>query len=605
MLTKEDKKKIDESFKRKGPLMAKMRPLLNDLRKSDTKNSVGLRIENNAKNYPDDIALYFEDKKYSHKEYNEWCNRYANYFLNLGLKKGNVVIVFMEDRPELLFTIGGLAKIGVISSLINTKQRESPLVHCILHAPGNAFLIGEELIQPFEDIKSRLELDDIQKSRIFFVPDNSEINCPAGYINLEEALKNADIINPATTPEIMCGDTFSYIFTSGTTGLPKAAIMKHGIMIMGSYMFGPVLLELEPGTKAILYDPTPLFHSNGLGYGLGFLLAEGSGIALKRKFSASQFWDDTRKYNAICFNYVGEICRYLYNQPPKPDDADNPVKHMIGSGLRYDIWKPFKKRFGIKTVMELYGASEQAHPVFMNLHNLDETCGFSQSPYAIVKYDFEADEPIRNEKGFMVKIKKGETGLVLGEIENPKEFYLYKDKKATEKKILHDVFKKGDMWLNCGDLLKDIGYKHIQFVDRLGDTFRWKSENVSTDEVENVISSFEKVQQNAVYGVLIPGTEGRAGMVSLVKKGENFDFEAFLSYLKQYLPSHAIPIFVRVQKELDLTATLKIIKGPLKNESFNIDEVSDPIYVLLPKSSGYVPLTKEIYEGISEGKYAF
>ena len=188
MLTKEDKKKIDESFKRKGPLMAKMRPLLNDLRKSDTKNSVGLRIENNAKNYPDDIALYFEDKKYSHKEYNEWCNRYANYFLNLGLKKGNVVIVFMEDRPELLFTIGGLAKIGVISSLINTKQRESPLVHCISHAPGNAFLIGEELIQPFEDIKSRLELDDIQKSRLFFVPDNSEINCPAGYINLEEAM---------------------------------------------------------------------------------------------------------------------------------------------------------------------------------------------------------------------------------------------------------------------------------------------------------------------------------------------------------------------------------------------------------------------------------
>ncbi len=270
------------------------------------------------------------------------------------------------------------------------------------------------------------------------------------------------------------------------------------------------------------------------------------------------------------------------------------------------MWKPFKKRFGINTVREQYGASETAVPGFFNIHNIDETCGVSMSQYGLVKYDVNADEAVRNEKGYLIKVKPGETGLLLGKIEDIDNFFMYKDKKATEKKVIRNVFRKNDAYLNTGDLLKDIGYGHVQFVDRIGDTFRWKSENVSTDQVENVISTYEQVYQNTVYGVKIPNTEGRAGMISLViKPDEDFDFNRFLSFLKKQLPSYAVPLIIRIKKNLEVTATHKIKKGSLKEEGYDIEKISDPIYILLPRSSEYVQLTEEIYKGISEGKYAF
>ena len=260
-------------------------------------------------------------------------------------------------------------------------------------------------------------------------------------------------------------------------------------------------------------------------------------MAIARKFSASKFWDETRKFNATCFNYVGEICRYLYNQPPKPDDADNPIKKIVGNGLRSDIWLDFKKRFNIQEIREFYVA---------NIHNLDKTCGVCLTPYAIVRYDIENDKPFRNERGRMKKVKKGEVGLCLGQITDPDNFYMYKDEKATEKKVFRDALRKGDMYINTGDLLRDIGFGHVQFVDRLGDTFRWKGENVSTEEVESVINNFEEIDMCSVYGVVIPHTEGRAGMVSIDKKfDENFNFNSFLNYLKKYLPNYAIPKFIR------------------------------------------------------------
>ena len=596
----EYKDKIQPSWEKKTPLIMEGAKRMAELT-PDTKYSVGLRIEENTENYPDQLALLYKDEKYTHKEFNSWINRYAHYFLKLGLKKGDVAVVFVENRSEYMFIILALGKLGVVSSLINTNLRENPLIHSMTHTPGIVYIIGEELLQAFEDVKSRLKLSDDQK--LFYLLDKGELETPKGYINLKEQIKDLAITNPPTTSEILMKDPFVYIFTSGTTGLPKAAIMKNSSIITA---MGWWEMVIGMKTDDIIYITTPLFHSHGIKVAFAAALNKGSTMAIARKFSASKFWDEARKFNATCFNYVGEICRYLYNQPPKPDDADNSIVKIVGNGLRPDIWLDFKERFNIQEIREFYGATEDFVSNFANIHNLDKTCGVCLTPYAIVRYDLEKDQPFRNERGRMKKVKKGEVGLLLGQITDPDNFYMYTDEEATKKKVFRDVLKKGDMYINTGDLLRDIGFGHVQFVDRLGDTFRWKGENVSTEEVESVINIYEKIDMCSVYGVLIPQAEGRAGMVSVHKKSDdNFDFKEFVNYLKKYLPNYAIPKFIRFIDGFDFTATHKIQKIRFKKEGFNINEVNDEIFVLLPNSSEYVPLTKGIYQEILEGKYSF
>jgi len=596
----EYKDKIQPSWEKKTPLIMEGAKRMAELT-PDTKYSVGLRIEENTENYPNQLALLYEDEKYTHKEFNSWINRYAHYFLKLGLKKGDVAVVFVENRSEYMFIILALGKLGVVSSLINTNLRENPLIHSMTHTPGIVYIIGEELLQAFEDVKSRLKLSDQQK--LFYLLDKGELDTPKGYINLKEQIKDSVITNPPTTSEILMKDPFVYIFTSGTTGLPKAAIMKNRSIITA---MGWWEMVIGMKTDDIIYITTPLFHSHGIKVAFAAALNKGSTMAIARKFSASKFWDEARKFNATCFNYVGEICRYLYNQPPKPDDADNSIVKIVGNGLRPDIWIDFKERFNIQEIREFYGATEDFVSNFANIHNLDKTCGVCLTPYAIVRYDLEKDQPFRNERGRMKKVKKGEVGLLLGQITDPDNFYMYTDEEATKKKVFRDVLKKGDMYINTGDLLRDIGFGHVQFVDRLGDTFRWKGENVSTEEVESVINLYEEIDMCSVYGVLIPQAEGRAGMVSVHKKSDdNFDFKEFVNYLKKYLPNYAIPKFIRFIDGFDFTATHKIQKIRFKKEGFNINEVNDEIFVLLPHSSEYVSLTKEIYQEILEGKYSF
>ncbi len=428
---------------------------------------------------------------------------------------------------------------------------------------------------------------------------------PKGFINLFEEVKNEDIKNPPTSVEIEARDPYAYIFTSGTTGLPKAAIITNGHTVGAGYYWGDIVFGMKK--KDVMYITTPLFHSNAINVAYAAALRYGSTKAIRRKFSASNFWKDTRKFKATCFNYIGEICRYLFNQPPKKDDKKNPVKKCVGNGLRPDIWKDFKKRFGIRRICEFYGATERFNPNFANIFNRDCTVGFCIGLYAIVKYDIDTDEPIHDENGFLIRAEPGEAGLLLGQVE-PDTFYMYKDKRADEKKIFRNVFEEGDMYLNTGDLLRDIGHSHAQFVDRLGDTFRWKGENVSTEEVETVINNFEQVEICAVYEVLIPNTEGRAGMASIVigdSDIKKFELSSFLSYLQEYLPEYAVPKFIRFRKEIETTATLKIQKIDMKKEGFDPNKIEDPLFVLLPGTSEYAELTKEIFDGINNGKYRF
>jgi acyl-CoA synthetase (AMP-forming)/AMP-acid ligase II len=572
--------------------------------------NMALTIEEHARKTPDKAAILYEDVKYTHKEYNEWCNRYANYFRNkVGLKKGDVAIVYMLNRPEIMFAIYGLAKIGVISSLINTKQRKNPLKHSIKLAPGKVFIIGEELIEPFMEVKEELDLDENQEKHIYIVPDTGKNTIPDGFKNLNEELKDEDNTNPPTSTEILAKDPYAYIFTSGTTGLPKAAIITHGHTVGSSIYWGDSVVGMEPDD--IVYICLPLFHSNAINVGYAAAVRYGSTIAIGRRFSASRFWDDVIKYKATCFNYIGEICRYLYNQPPKPTDRKHRVKKIVGNGLRNDMWIDFKKRFGIKQIFEFYGATERFCPNFANRFNLNCTVGMTTAPYVLTKYDIYKDEPVKDENGKFLKVEMGEPGLLLGQVD-PATFYMYTNKDADEKKIFRDVFEKGDMYMNTGDMLREVieirGWKQTQFADRLGDTFRWKGENVSTEEVEAVINLFAPVEMSCVYGVLIPKTEGRAGMASICLKNKNidsFDFNEFLNTMKKFLAEYAIPKFIRFKEKFPMTSTMKIQKGGFKKEGYDLNLVKEPMYVLLPKSNEYIPLSQEIYEGIIQGNYSF
>jgi citronellyl-CoA synthetase len=288
------------------------------------------------------------------------------------------------------------------------------------------------------------------------------------------------------------------------------------------------------------------------------------------------------------------------------NDKDNSVRAIIGNGLRPEIWNDFKQRFDIPLVGEFYGSSE-GNIGFINLLNFDCSVGYSFGTFALVEYDVEEDKPIRDEKGFMKKVGKGEVGLLLGESEGPNKFAGYTDKKATETKLFRNVFKEGDEWFNTGDLMRDQGCNHAQFVDRLGDTFRWKGHNVSTTEVEEILNIFDQVSMSSVYGVKIPNTDGRAGMAAIVSESDvnEFDFKKLITVLNQNLAPYAIPLFIRLKSDLATTHSLKFKKIKLKKESFDIESIDDPLYIKLPDKSEYIPLTKEIYEDIHNQKYDF
>ncbi|MBW2324498.1 MAG: long-chain-acyl-CoA synthetase [Deltaproteobacteria bacterium] len=569
---------------------------------ADTPMSMGTVLERNAEKYGDNTAILYEDVRLTHREFNEAINQYAHYFISQGVKKGDVAVVLVDNRPELLITIGAMSKIGAVSSLINPNQRGEVLQYSINLSYGKIFIIGEELFSPFEEIKADLDLSG--ENLLLFLPEKGRVAVPDGYLDLSEEVKDMPRTNPLTVSQVTLQDPFAYVFTSGTTGLPKASIQTHRRWFTGQYWFGKVVMNLKP--KDVYYCPLPFCHTNALNVAWGACSSKGTAMAIRRKFSASNFLSDVRKYKANSFIYIGELCRYLMNQPEKPDDADNPLVACVGNGLRPDIWKAFKKRFGIKKVFELYGAAEGTL-IFTNLLNVDCTVGTCLTPFAIVKYDIDADEPVRDESGFMVKVPPGETGLILGEVTEVLPFAGYTDKNATEAKIFRDVFTKGDSWFNFGDLVLNQGYKHIQFIDRLGDTFRWKGENVSTGEVEKAVVSMPQISECTAYGVKIPGTDGRAGMLAIIPftSVEEFDLKTLAELIQKSLPHYAQPKFVRFMTKFETTGTHKIKKSILREEGYDPNRISDPLYTILPDNLEYEPLTKEIYEAVIEGKYRF
>ena len=573
--------------------------------------TLGSLIERNAEKYGARPAILYEDRRLSYTEFNAWANRIAHYLRSQGLGRGDSIALFLENRPELLAIVAGAAKLGVACAMLNTSQKGKVLEHSINLIAPQMIVVGEELQAPFESIREKITFGHSQP--YLFLADTDTLKdvgqTPDGYINLAEKVSQYTGTNPTVTDRPTMGDTAIYLFTSGTTGLPKAAPGSHRKFVKAYGGFG--LMSLNMGPSDVLYCTLPLYHGTGLLVCWGSVLAGGSAIAMRRKFSASAFWDDVRKYGATTFGYVGELCRYLLNQPPSDNDRHHSLQKMIGNGLRPSIWKPFKDRFGIETVAELYASSE-GNIGFSNFFNMENTVGFSTAPYALVKFHDGTRDPVRNAKGYMEKVKTGEPGLLLGEITAKWSFEGYTQKEATEKSILRNAFKKGDAWFNTGDVLKEIGCGHLQFVDRMGDTYRWKGENVSTTEVENIIDASGLTEEAIVYGVEIPGTNGKAGMVTLVPQMQDnqtgihdFDADKLFSYLQENLPAYAIPVFVRVTRGIEKTGTFKYKKVDLKNAGYSLDKDDDDVYVWLPRTESYTRLDNELLKKIDGGGVSF
>lgn len=575
-------------------------------RSPDTPDCFAARTEQTAARFPDRTAVTFEGQSMTWRELNEAANRYARACKARGLGHGDSASLFMENRIAYLVAVLALNKIGVTAALINTNLTGRSLAHCIEITGSKACIFGEERLGELGDVRTVLP----GVATYLFVADSGEQECPAWASNLDEEAADEQASNLEDTARVTLADKALYVFTSGTTGLPKAAIMTNKRYLVTSALAWKAGLHCDEND--CIYLCLPLYHGTALFLGVGAAFHCGAEIFLRRKFSASAFLPEVREHGATCFIYIGEICRYLLSVPESDDDYASPLVTVMGNGLRPDIWHQFKERFGISRVSEFYGSSE-GNLGMVNLLNKDCTVGTTVIPHALIEYDVDADEIVRDKRGHCIKARPGEPGLLVGKITQATQFEGYTSKDATESKILRDVFKKGDAYFNTGDLLRtvDVGFAlglpHYQFVDRVGDTFRWKGENVSTNEVGEIINCHPQVYFSNVYGVQVPGTDGRAGMAALLleKHVDELDLAGFSRHVCAQLPSYARPLFLRILPAMDTTGTFKMVKGQLRKEAFDPDHVEDRLYVMKPGSERYEPLTRPFAAKILAGKSGY
>lgn len=557
--------------------------------------SIGRRFQELARAQPDSPFLRFLGTEVSYGQANTRANRIAEVLRAHGVTRGDTVGICMANRSEVLLGILGAVKVGAAVGLLNHHQRGEVLDHSQKILDSRIVLVGAECAETAASVPRENWVGEL-------IAVGSDIDLPnrgytagtrpdelAGLTWLEDELAalapGAGAQNPPEADETVGTETAYYVFTSGTTGLPKASAMTHYRWNRALAGFG--LSGVRLGSDDVLLCPLPMYHNNALTVGLGCVLASGACLAVEEHFSASRFWDQAREAGATAAIYIGEICRYLLNQEPGPGDRDHSVRVMTGNGLRPEIWNEFRERFGIDRVCEFYAASE-CNIAFVNAFNVPKTTGYCPMDFAIVDYDADTGQPLRGPDGRLRRVGKGGVGLLLSGISRSQPFDGYTDAEATEKKIVRDAFADGDAWFVSGDLMLDQGLSHASFVDRLGDTFRWKGENVATTEVEGAIGARDEVDQAVVYGVPMPGADGKAGMAAVrIHESAEFDGAGLAEHLRRTLPSYAVPVFVRLSAELEQTSTYKSRKTELRDQAFDTSAFDEPLYVLT-SDRGYV-----------------
>jgi fatty-acyl-CoA synthase len=549
-------------------------------------------VEDWASRQPDRPALVSDAQTLSYRALAERINRYSRWALSTGLRRGDTVCLIMPTRPDYVAAWLGISKVGGVVALINTKLVGQSLAHCINVAGADHIILASELADVFETARPLLE----RAPKIWSDEDNDATlgEFDGGPLSSDER-RNVTI-----------NDRALLIYTSGTTGLPKAASISHRrILNWGGWFAG--LTGASPDDR--LYDCLPVHHSVGGVVAPCSMLFAGGSVVLAEKFSATNFWQDVARFDCTLFQYIGELCRYLLKAPASEFERQHRLRLACGNGLRGDIWEEFQARFAIPQILEFYAATEGN----FSLYNVEGKVGAigrippllaHRFPAAIVKVDPDSGSPVRGDDGLCVVCARNEAGEAIGRIgiadEGGGRFEGYTDKAETEKKILRDVVAKGDAWFRTGDLMRLDAQGFFHFVDRAGDTFRWKGENVATGEVNDAIRQCQGVRDATTYGVEVAGHDGRAGM-SAVVIDDDFDVMALADHLRARLPVYAHPLFVRISEDLDATETFKQKKHQLAREGFDPAGVTGPLYFRDPVSGAYRPLKADDHARIVNG----
>jgi fatty-acyl-CoA synthase len=563
---------------RDAPVIARGAVIAGLTRRS-ARSSIGRVLQDRAKRNGDRIFIRFQDESVTYQQANKTANRYAATLAAQGVGRGDVVAIMLTNSPRMVLLMLAVVKLGAIAGMLNHHHRGNVLAHSVELLNAKVLIGEDDLLKAVDDSGAHV-------ARSMAIEE------------LDRLAADASTDDPAVTSSVLASHKAFYIFTSGTTGAPKASVMTHYRWLRALGGSGAVGMRLR--SSDTLYCCLPLYHNSALTVGVSAVLGAGATLALGRSFSASRFWDEVIRYDATAFLYIGEICRYLLNQPEKDTDRKHRVRVIAGNGLRPDIWDEFVTRFNIRRVAEFYGASE-SNTGFINIFNLPKTAGICPTSVAFVEYDPDTGEPVRDDKGRVRKVRGGNTGLLLSKVTPKQPFEGYTDAEASEKKLVRNAFRDGDVWINTGDLMRQQGFRHAAFVDRLGDTFRWKGENVAATDVEAAVSATSGVEAVTVFGVQVSGTDGRAGMAAVVlKEGHEFDGRALAATVYEHLPGYAVPLFVRVVDSLEQTSTFKSKKSGLRKQGYGAD-VADPLYALKGREDGYVPYYDEYPDEVAAG----
>jgi len=544
-------------------------------------------------------AIVSEQEWLTFEDLARQAHRYARWAVDEGLEAGQSVALLMPNRPEYLAIWLGITRVAGIVALVNTELTGAPLAHAINAAAPAHVIVDAELIDSVEAIRG-----DLAAAPRVWIHGGSGA---APYPRLNEYLPVGNI--GAVDARSTIRDRALYIYTSGTTGLPKAANVSHGRVMQWTHWFSG-LMDVASDDRS--YNCLPMFHSVGGVVAPGAALVGGGSVVIARRFSARRFWEEIVGWDCTLFQYIGELCRYLVNSPPHPCEADHRLRLCCGNGMHADVWNALVSRFRIPRVLEFY-ASTEGNVSLANVEGMPGSIGripaflAHRAPAALVRHDDETGAPLRDSRGLCVPCVANEPGEAIGPIDRDASnignwFEGYTDRVASDERILRDVFQPGDVWCRTGDLMRRDERGYFYFVDRIGDTFRWKGENVATTEVASVLCRIPGITGAAVYGVPIPGIEGRAGMAAITTNA-SFDPAAFRAHVEAVLAPYARPLFVCVCERLDSTSTFKHTTRALVRDGYDPARIADPLYVLDHERQNFVLLDASMYERIRTGRF--
>jgi fatty-acyl-CoA synthase len=530
------------------------------------------------------------------------AKQYSLWVAALGMSKGDVIGLLMPNCPEYMAVWLGITRMGGIVALLNTNLTGASLANPIEIATPKHIVVHSQLAGALNTALPFLSA----MPQIWTYGSGD-----SAFPNIERELEKQPGDEPAPERHVTLDDPALYIYTSGTTGLPKAAKVSHFRLMQWSHWFAG-MIGVRPADR--MYNCLPMYHSVGGIVATGAVLAAGGSVVLRDKFSASGFWKDVCNWDCTLFQYIGELCRYLLHSDRTSYESSHRVRMCCGNGLRSEVWTQFQKRFAIPAILEFYAATEGTFSLF-NAEGKPGALGrippflSHRFPAALVKFDHETEAPVRNEAGFCIRCAPNETGEALGRVAADDSgisgrFEGYTSAAASEQKIVRNVFEDGDEWFRTGDLMRKDEKGYFYFVDRVGDTFRWKGENVATSEVSAAICAFPGITGAAVYGVAVPGTDGKAGMAALTNDCD-LDLSGFQEHLKNELPSYARPLFLRIRGELETTSTFKYTKSALVRDGYDPSKTADAIFLCDPVRDAFIRVDQALFERIQAGEIRF